>query len=131
MSVTPETHQPAMAPYLAVAEAGFELYSPTAFCREALSAKVVQAGGEGEGGGGEGEGGKGEAEGGGGEGEGGCGLGEGGGGGVGEGGGEGEGGGGEGEGGEGRGPQSVQSVPYAQLLPVAPSPPSWQYLFLA
>ena len=53
MSVTPETHQPAMAPYFAVAEAGFELYSPTAVCREALSVKVVQAGGEGEGGGGD------------------------------------------------------------------------------
>ena len=25
-----------------------------------------------------------------------------------------------------RGPQSVQSVPYAQLAPVAPGPPSWQ-----
>ena len=57
-------------------------------------------------------------------------------------GGEGEGGGGVGGGGEGgggadgggdiyRGPQSVQSEPYAQLLPVAPSPPSWQYLFLS
>ena len=95
MSVTPETHQPAMAPYFAVAASASESYSVTAVCREALSAKVllpVQPGG-------------------------------------------GEGGGNGGLGGEGgsmkRGPQSVQSVPYAQLLPVAPSPPSWQYLFLA
>ena len=64
MSVTPETHQPAMAPYFAVAASSFELYSVTAVCREALSAKVeVQAGGGGEGGGGEGEGGGGEGEG--------------------------------------------------------------------
>ena len=55
MSVTPETHQqPAMAPYFAMAEAAFELYSVTAVFREALSAKVVQAGGgEGSGGGGD------------------------------------------------------------------------------
>ena len=68
MSVTPETHQPAMGPYLAVAAAAFELYSMAAVFREALSAKLwpVQAGGEGEGGGGEGEGGGGEGEGGGG-----------------------------------------------------------------
>ena len=87
MSVTPETHQLAIAPYFAVAAAAFELYSVAAFCREALSANVeMQAGGEGEGegGGGEGEGGEGgEGEGGGG------GLGGGGGGGLGEGGGEG------------------------------------------
>ena len=65
MSVTPETHQPAMGPYFAVAAAAFELYSVAAVLREALSAKVVpvQAGGEGEGGGGEGEGGGGEGEG--------------------------------------------------------------------
>ena len=57
MSVTPETHQPAMAPYFAVATAAFESYSVTAVCREALSAKVlwsVQPGG-GEGGGAGGE----------------------------------------------------------------------------
>ena len=30
-----------------------------------------------------------------------------------------------------RGPQSVQSVPYAQLAPTAPSPPSWQYALIA
>ena len=85
MSVTPETHQPAVGPYLAVAAAAFELYSVAAVLREALSAKVlrpVQAGGEGEGGGGEGEGGGGE-----GDGEGGGGDGEGGDGGGGEGGG--------------------------------------------
>ena len=54
MSVTPETHQPAMAPYFAVAAAASESYSVTAVFREALSAKVVQAGG-GEGGGGGGD----------------------------------------------------------------------------
>ena len=37
---TPETHQPAMGPYLAVAAAAFELYSVAAVFREALSAKV-------------------------------------------------------------------------------------------
>ena len=42
MSVTPETHQLAMAPYLAVAAAEFELYSVTAVCRDALSAKVLR-----------------------------------------------------------------------------------------
>ena len=101
MSVTPETHQPAMAPYFVVAAPTFESYSVAAVFRSALLVNVeVQAGGEGEGGGGEGEGG------------------------VGDGGGR--------EGGSmKRGPQSVQSVPYAQLLPVAPSPPSWQYSFLA
>ena len=52
MSVTPETHQPAMAPYFAVAAAAFESYSVAAVFKEALSVKVeVQAGGEGEGGG--------------------------------------------------------------------------------
>ena len=57
MSVTPETHQPAMAPYFARAAAAFESYSVTAVFREALSVKVeVQAGCEGEGGGGEGGG---------------------------------------------------------------------------
>ena len=40
-------------------------------------------------------------------------------------------GGGDGGGDLKRAPQSVQSVPYAQLAPVAPSPPSWQNLFLA
>ena len=50
MSVTPETHQPAMGPYFAVAAAAFELYSVAAVCREVLSAKVlrpVQPGGGG------------------------------------------------------------------------------------
>ena len=62
MSVTPETHQLAMAPYFAVAAAEFELYSVTAFCREALSAKVLRlvhilgGGGESGGGGGDGQG---------------------------------------------------------------------------
>ena len=94
MSVTPETHQPAMAPYVAVAAAASESYSVAAVFRSALLVNVeVQAGGEGEDGGGEGEGGGGE-------------------GGIG--------------GSMKRGPQSVQSVPYAQLLPVAPLPPSWQ-----
>ena len=39
MSVTPETHQPPMGPYFAMAAAAFELYSVTAVLREALSAK--------------------------------------------------------------------------------------------
>ena len=52
-------------------------------------------------------------------------------GGGGEGGGGGKGGCGDGGGGDGggdmyRGPQSVQSVPYAQLSPMESSPPSWQ-----
>ena len=98
MSVTPETFQQSMAPYVAVAAVRFESYSVTAVCSEALSAKVVQAGGgEGEGGGGLGEGGGGDGDGGGGNGEGGGGDGEGGGGlgdgGGGLGGGKGEGGG--------------------------------------
>ena len=66
MSVTPETHQSAMAPYVAIAEDAFESYFLTAMRREALFAKVllpVQAGGKGgdggEGGGGEGGGGDG------------------------------------------------------------------------
>ena len=47
-------------------------------------------------------------------------------------GGEGEGGGGEEGGGDmWRGPQSVQSEPWAQLTPRAPSPPSWQTEFFA
>jgi hypothetical protein len=48
MSVTPETHQLAMAPYFAKAAAAFESYSLTAALREALSVKVlwpVQPGG--------------------------------------------------------------------------------------
>ena len=57
MSVTPETHQPAMAPYFSVAAlllANSQLYSLTAVFREALSAKVLrpvqrEAGGEGGG----------------------------------------------------------------------------------
>ena len=57
MSVTPETHQPAMAPYFAVAAAASESYSLAAAFRSALLVKVwpVQAGGEGEGGGVEGD----------------------------------------------------------------------------
>jgi len=80
MSVTPETHQPAMAPYFAMAEAGFELYSVAAAFKEALSAKRVAAGAQtgGLGGGGEGLGGGGEGEGGGVEGGGLDGGGEGG-----------------------------------------------------
>ena len=94
MSVTSETHQPAMAPYFAMAEAASELYNVTASRRGALFVKVfddvqTRVVGLGEGGGGLGEGGGGVGE-GGGEGEGGGGLGEGG-------GGEGEGGGGLGE----------------------------------
>jgi hypothetical protein len=62
MSVMAETHQSAMGPYVAMAEAAFESNSVTAVFREALLVKVwVQApvGGEGEveGGGGEGDGG--------------------------------------------------------------------------
>ena len=74
MSVTPETHQPAMAPYFAVAAAASESYSVAAAFRSALLVKVswlVQPGG-GEGGGlgegGGGEGGGGEGDGGGGDG---------------------------------------------------------------
>ena len=77
MSVTPETHQPAMGPYFAVAAVAFETYSVTAVFRLALLVKVwpVQAGGvsdgDGErdgglGGGGLGEGSGSEGEGGGG-----------------------------------------------------------------
>ena len=40
MSVTPETHQSAMAPYFAMAEAAFELNSVAAVLREALLVKV-------------------------------------------------------------------------------------------
>jgi len=78
MSVTPETHQSAMAPYFVVAAVASELYSAAAALSSALFVKVwrVQAGGEGEGGGDVGEGGGGLGEGGGGEGEGGGGLGE-------------------------------------------------------
>ena len=71
MSVMAETHQSAMGPYFAMAEAAFELNSVTAVFREALVVKVeVQAcvGGLGEGGGSEGGGGGGEGDGGGGEG---------------------------------------------------------------
>ena len=82
ISVTPETHQSPMGPYVVVAPSGFESYAVTAICSEALSVKV-QAGGLGAGGGGEGgdglgEGGSGDGEGGGGEGEGGGGEGGGG-----------------------------------------------------
>ena len=74
-----------------------------------------------------GEGDGGEGEGGGGEGDGGGGLG----GGI--GGKRGEGGGSEG-GIMSRGPQSVQSVPYAQVSPVtftSPTAPSWQCVLLS
>jgi hypothetical protein len=60
MSVMAETHQSAMGPYVAMAEAAFESNSVTAVFREALLVKVwVQApvGGEVGGGGGEGGGG--------------------------------------------------------------------------
>ena len=63
MSVMAETHQSAMGPYFAMAEASFELNSVTAVFREALlgKASTMQAGvgseGEGEGGGGEVDGG--------------------------------------------------------------------------
>ena len=40
MSVMPETHQSAMGPYFAMAEAAFELNSVTAVFREALVVKV-------------------------------------------------------------------------------------------
>ena len=52
MSVTPETHQPAMGPYFSVVAAVFELYSVTAVLRDALLVKVlrpVQACGLGDG----------------------------------------------------------------------------------
>ena len=69
MSVTPKTHQSAMAPYNLKAASAFELYSVAAVFRSALLVKVwpVQAGGdssggEGEGSGSEGEGGAGEGE---------------------------------------------------------------------
>ena len=88
MSVTAETSQLAMGPYVAVAAVGSALNASTAVFREALSVKVwdpwVQArvdglgdsggseggGGEGDGGGGDGEGGGDDGEGGGGEGDG-------------------------------------------------------------
>ena len=67
MSVMADTHQSAIGPYFAMAEAAFELNSVTAVFREALVVKVeVQAcvgglggvvGGKGGGGGGEGDGG--------------------------------------------------------------------------
>jgi hypothetical protein len=65
MSVMAETHQSAMGPYFAMAEAAFELNSLSAVFRESLVVKVspMQAS-EGEGGSGEGD----EDEGGGGEG---------------------------------------------------------------
>ena len=62
MSVMAETHQSAMGPYFAMAEAAFELNSVTAVFREALLGKVstmqacVGSEGEVEGGGGEGQG---------------------------------------------------------------------------
>ena len=127
MSVMAETHQSAMGPYFAMAEAAFELNSVTAVFREALLVKVstmqagVGSGGEVEGGGGEGEGGGGEGDGGGGEGEGGGGEGEGGGG-LGEGG-EGDGGGGVGDGGGGEGDGGGgEDGPLMQLPGAQPEP---------
>lgn len=78
MSVTPETFQQAMGPYVSMAEVGFELYAVTAVSSEALSEKVwpVQGGegagelgGGGLGEGGVGDGGKGVGDGGGGGGQ--------------------------------------------------------------
>ena len=95
MSVTSETHQSAIGPYVAMAEAASESNAWTAAFREALLVKVflpVQAtsGRLGDGGGGDG---KGDGGGGEGEGEGGGGLGDDdgglGGGGLGDGGGDG------------------------------------------
>ena len=40
MSVTRETHQPAMGPYSAMAAAAFELYSVAAVLRETLLVKM-------------------------------------------------------------------------------------------
>ena len=82
MSVMADTHQSAMGPYFAMAEAAFKLKCVTAACREALIVKMfwaVQAtsGGLGDGGGDEGDGGGGLGDGGGGDGDGGEGLGEG------------------------------------------------------
>ena len=106
MSVTRETHQSAMGPYVAMAAAASESYSVTAVFRSALLVKVWQVGG-GERGGGDGEGGEGdgggEGEGDGGEGDGGGGEGDGGKGEGGDGEGEGEGDGGLGDGGGGLG----------------------------
>ena len=93
----------------------------------ALIHHALTFGGAGDGGVGEGGGGVGKGGGGGGDGEGGGGSPY-------AGGGSGEGGGGGGDGGEGdasgRGPQSAQSLPYAQLLSCAPGPPSLQTLLL-
>ena len=91
MSEMAETHQSAMGPYVAMAEALSALKSVTAVFREVLVVKVVPVqGGRGEGGGGEGSGGgaAGSSAAGGG----------------------GEGGGGEGGGGEGGGNGGVHSV---------------------
>jgi len=60
MSVMAETHQSAMGPYFAMAEAAFELNCVTAVFRESL---VVKVGGDDDGGGGDG-GGSGESDGG-------------------------------------------------------------------
>ena len=77
MSVMAETHQSAMGPYFAMAEAAFELNSVTAVFREALVVKVEACVGVlGDGGGGEADGGGGLGEGGGGKGDGGEGEGD-------------------------------------------------------
>ena len=60
ISVMAETHQSAMGPYFAMAEAAFELNCVTAVFRESL---VVKVGGDDDGGGGDG-GGSGESDGG-------------------------------------------------------------------
>ena len=62
MSVMAETHQSAMGPYFAMAEAAFELNSVTAVFRASLVVKVSTMQASGEGGGGEGEGGSGEGD---------------------------------------------------------------------
>ena len=81
MSVMAETHQSAMGPYFAMAEAAFELNSVTAVFREALVVKMQGGegvGGDGGGGGGLSDGGGGLGDGGGGDGDGGGGEGGGG-----------------------------------------------------
>ena len=108
MSVTAETSQPAMGPYVAMAAVGLALYAWTAVCREALVVKVP-GGGDGDGGGG------GIGDGGGGGG----GIGDGGGGGIGDGG-----GGGIGDG--GGGDKLMQELAPVPLY--LPAPQEWQEL---
>ena len=68
MSVTSETHQLAMGPYLSMADSAFELNCVTAVFREALLGKVWVQAWLGEGDGGDGSGGDGGGAGGGGSG---------------------------------------------------------------